>query len=122
MTTLDREVAPLEWLTSYVTGSLSLAELEDRTASALFELGGATTGPLAEQLQAIELHLAEYTNGHVDESELRRLLARMTHYLRVELVLDGDASVRLRTGTSSVTVGEADESSLSGTGFAAAFA
>lgn len=122
MTTLDRETAVLEALTAYLTGDGSLADLEDRTASILFDLSAGTTGPLSDLVRPIELFLAEHSGGDLSEAELRSHLSEMTHNYRLELILGDEPQTRQNADTTSITVGEARSWSRPGTPLAAAFA
>ncbi len=122
MTTLEREVAVLEALTAYLAGSGTLSELEELTASSLFEFKIGDTGPLVDLVRQIELHLAEYTNHHLTASELNSRLMEMAHNYTLEVLLGETAQARQLTGTTSVTVGEAHLWSRSGTPRVVAFA
>jgi len=122
LTTLDRETAVLEALTAYLAGAAPLSSLADRTATALFELAYGATGPLPELVRTIELRLAEYSGNDLSEEELRNHLLELTHDYSLELILDEDSQTRQRSGTTSVTVGEAHSWSRPGTPLAAAFA
>jgi hypothetical protein len=66
-------------LASYAAGTISLREFQDWFDPLFWDTLGAPNDPETRDLCAeIGLRLAEYSNGHWTEAELKTTLARMT--------------------------------------------
>ena len=79
--TLDREIQ--DRLVGYLAGEVSLSEFRNWFDSATWDFEQAANPILAELMGEITLRLAEYSDGHWTEEELRR---KLTPLVKVYIV------------------------------------
>lgn len=123
MSVLERQIEVLDRLVAYVEGRSSRQAFEDWLTPLTFEVVGNGPPTLDELIREIELHLAEFTSGHLSEQELRSELSPLlqTYHLEGFRIGGEQSTVWQATGTTSVTVGAEPSWSRPGTPRAAAF-
>lgn len=84
----DLEVEFRNRLLAYLTHQIRLAAFEDWLANVSMEV--PSEHPLTRRVFEAELRLAEYSNGHLDEDDLRSQLAPLV--LGQPLVVGGDGA------------------------------
>jgi len=104
-------------LIRYLVGEISLRDFQNWFVSATWNLE-ETHNSLAQELASeIQLKLAEYTNGHWSEEELRRILRPLVQSYTVAITLGTQAL----PSTFSTTNSESLRHQFVGTVFSAAF-
>lgn len=87
-----------EWLARYLAGENSLRQFQEWFVPATWR-GVFTSAAALDLAHEVELRLAEYTNGHWTERELRSLLLPLVRAYAVDL-----GQARWRTASSSEVI------------------
>jgi hypothetical protein len=66
-------------LAAYLSGKTSLSRFREWFDVETWDLDLATETPLGQAVGEIELRLAEFTNGHRTEDDLRHMLQQLLH-------------------------------------------
>lgn len=101
MPTADLGLQVRQQLSRYLAGQISLANFATWLTPVAFGVFEAEHTPAEDLVAEIELRLAEYTNGHWTEDDLRRLFRPITATYTSSLV--PRPSVSLVSGTASLT-------------------
>ena len=88
-----------EYLRRFLGGEVSLGDFEDWFVVHSWNVHQMGDPSLADLVYEIELRLAEYTNGHRTEDELRRVLVPTLNTMHASV-----GEVPARTGSTSTTV------------------
>lgn len=72
---MNREIRA--WLARYLRSEISLREFQDWFVPATWDVDAAEDAATRELAADVDLRLAEFTNGHLTEQQLRSRLSRI---------------------------------------------
>jgi len=98
---VNPEFVVRELIAAYLAGEISMEAFEDAFVEGTWDAEGRSLPSFQELVAMVELNLAEHSNGHLPEEQLRSALVEILNHPRL---MPGSVEVLVTFGSGAVSI------------------